>query len=74
MFVGYIAGTGLTIIIGQSRDSLAAGHLGMMVGVSAMVLTLLLKKLAPRVPGPFVVLLTATIASVVLQLGVAACR
>jgi MFS superfamily sulfate permease-like transporter len=69
VFVGYIAGTGVTIIIGQGRDLLASGHLGVLVGASAMVMTLLLKKLAPRVPGPFVVLLAATLASVVLQLG-----
>ena len=69
VFVGYIAGTGVTIIIGQARDLLASGHLGMLVGASAMVLTLLLKKLAPRVPGPFVVLLTATLAGVFLHLG-----
>src|SRR5215471_18346755 len=40
VFVGYIAGTGVTILVGQAKE----------------ILVLLLKRLAPKVPGPFVVL------------------
>jgi MFS superfamily sulfate permease-like transporter len=68
VFVGYIAGTGVTIIIGQARDLLASGRLGLLVGALAIGLVLLLKRFAPRLPGPFVVLLAATIASVALGL------
>jgi MFS superfamily sulfate permease-like transporter len=68
VFVGYIAGTGVTIVWGQARDLFQGGPPAMIVGGAAIVAVVLLKRLLPRVPGPFVVLLVATVASVVLGL------
>jgi SulP family sulfate permease len=67
VFVGYLAGTGITIMIGQGRELLAGG-LTLGIGLAAIFGVLLLKRVAPRVPGPFVVLALATVASVVLDL------
>ena len=68
VFTGYIAGTGLTIMLGQGHELISSGKLAFVVGAAAAALVLLLKRLAPRLPGPFIVLLAATIASVALDL------
>jgi len=69
VFVGYIAGTGVTILFGQARDLVSSGRLALVVGLAAIALVLSLRRLAPKLPGPFVVLLAATLASVALGLG-----
>jgi SulP family sulfate permease len=68
VFVGYLAGTGVTIILGEARELAAHGGLAAAIGVAAAVAVLALKRLAPRVPGPFVVLLAATLASIAFGL------
>lgn len=68
VFVGYLAGTGVTIIIDQARGLAGGGTLSLAIGLAAIAGVLLLKRFAPRVPGPFVVLLLATIASAVWSL------
>jgi sulfate permease, SulP family len=69
VFVGYIAGTGVTIIFGQARDLLSGGTLALLVGLAAIAAVLALKRWAPRLPGPFIVLLAATVAGMALHLG-----
>ena len=69
VFVGYIAGTGLTIMIGQAKDLVSSGRLALLVGLAAIATVLALRRFAPKLPGPFVVLLAATLASVALGLG-----
>ena len=68
VFVGYIAGTGVTILIGQAKDMVSSGRLALLVGLAAIAVVLALRRLAPRWPGPFIVLLAATLASVALGL------
>lgn len=63
VFVGYIAGTGVSIVIGQARELVAHGWFAFVIGAAAALAVVALKRLAPRVPGPFVVLLAATIIS-----------
>jgi SulP family sulfate permease len=63
VFVGYIAGTGVTILIGQAHDLVSHGRFAFIVGAIAAAGVVLLRRLTPRVPGPFVVLVLATIAS-----------
>lgn len=65
VFVGYLAGTGVTIVVDQAHSLVGAGSLSLAIGLAAIAGVLLLKRFAPRVPGPFVVLLVATIASAV---------
>ena len=69
VFVGYIAGTGVTIMIGQAKDLVSSGRLALLVGLAATATVLALRRFAPKLPGPFVVLLAATLASVALGLG-----
>lgn len=68
VFVGYLAGTGVSIVIGQAKDLVGHGHLALAVGLASMASVLALKRLAPRVPGPFAVLAAATVLSVVFRL------
>lgn len=68
VFVGYLAGTGVTIIVGQAQELWSHGLLAAAIGVAAAVVVFVLGRVVPRVPGPFVVLLVATIASVVFGL------
>jgi SulP family sulfate permease len=68
VFVGYIAGTGVTIVWGQAKDLVLGGVPALMVGGAATVAVVLLKRFLPRVPGPFVVLLAATVLSAALGL------
>jgi SulP family sulfate permease len=63
VFVGYLAGTGITILIGQGHELVSHGALPLAIGVGCILGVLLLKKVALRVPGPFVVLALATAAS-----------
>ena len=63
MFVGYIAGTVCTIILGQAKDLLAGGAPALVVGGISIAVVATLKWLVPRMPGPFVVLLLATTVS-----------
>ncbi len=68
VFVGYLAGTGITILIGQGRELVSGGSLALWIGLASIAAVLALKRLAPRVPAPFVVLFVATVASAVLGL------
>jgi SulP family sulfate permease len=68
VFVGYIAGTGVTILWGQAKDLVLGGPPALIVGGAAIFGVLLLRHLLPRVPGPFVVLLAATVLSAALGL------
>jgi MFS superfamily sulfate permease-like transporter len=68
VFVGYLAGTGVVIIQGQVEELVHDGSLAIMIGAACAACVLALKWLAPRIPGPFVVLLGATIASAALDL------
>jgi sulfate permease, SulP family len=69
VFVGYIAGTGVTILFGQARDLVSHGWLAFAIGAAAGLAVVALRKLAPRVPGPFVVLLAATVVSALAGFG-----
>ena len=68
VFVGYLAGTGVTILIGQGKEIVGGNGISLAIGVAAIVVVLLLRQLVPRLPAPFAVLAAATIASVVLGL------
>lgn len=68
VFVGYLAGTGVSILLGQARELASGGQLALAVGLCAIVATLALRRLAPRIPAPFVVLLTALLLSATLDL------
>jgi MFS superfamily sulfate permease-like transporter len=67
VFVGYLAGTGITILIGQGHDLVSHGALPLAIGVGCILAVLALKRLAPRVPGQFVVLALCTVASVLFR-------
>ncbi len=63
VFVGYLAGIGVTILLGQARDLLSSGTLSLLIGLVAIAGVSALKYLAPRIPGPFMVLTAATVLS-----------
>jgi SulP family sulfate permease len=65
VFVGYLAGIGVVILVGQGRE-LVATPIAFGIGAVTIGLTLLLEELAPRFPAPFAVLLLATMASALL--------
>ena len=48
---------------------MSSGRLALLVGLAAIATVLALRRFAPRLPGPFIVLLAATLASVALGLG-----
>jgi SulP family sulfate permease len=49
--------------VGQGRDLVSHGWFAFLIGAAAALGMVLLRRLAPRVPGPFVILVAATIAS-----------
>ncbi|HTS20230.1 MAG TPA: SulP family inorganic anion transporter [Casimicrobiaceae bacterium] len=67
VFVGYLAGTGISILIGQATELLTHGTFALGVGLAAIAGVLALKWLLPRVPAPFVVLFIATAASMLFD-------
>ena len=63
VFVGYLAGIGITILIGQGHDLVSNGTLALVIGLTSIAGVLVLKRIAPKIPGPFVILTIATLLS-----------
>ena len=68
VFVGYLAGTGVTILVGQGKDILAGNHLSIAIGATAIAAVFALKRFVPKLPAPFAVLAAATLASIAFGL------